>query len=960
MIVLGLWPCWSASARSLSQSGRMVWDMNTDWAFYRGDVSGGESDTVDVSTWMPIAIPHVMRLEPKHCGGNGIYQGVGWYRRYFKLDSSLKGRRITVHFEGVMTNCEVYLNGHKLGVNHGGYLGFTVNLTPFVRWNDNNVLAVRVSAEPDPLTPPGKPQGKMDFYYYSGIYRDVRMIFTDSLYITDEMEEQIVAGGGLFISCPVVTRPMAVVKVKSHIRNEHCSPRDVRLHFCLLDKKGKIVAQQTVDTVLTASAQGEITQHLTVKNPMLWHPDHPYLYTMRVRLSVGRKLIDEISRPIGIRTIRFSTQKGFFVNGEPLYLRGANRHQAFAYVGDAASNSMQERDVLTLKKGGFNAVRAAHYPQDPAFLDACDKYGLLVVECLPSWQYFNNDSVFVARVLDAAKRMVRRDRNRPSVVLWETALNETRIPAWLARSIYEAVHSEFPGDQMYTSGDYFGNADLEPYYDVLYKQVDRFPKDGNVMSNYLEDQVVVKPLLTREWGDGAGPKPRVSLSEPEMEQIKQCFSRLNQLNGDGYFDWCMLDANPRMAGHFMWSYNDYARGCENETLFSGCVDINRFPKFSYYMLQSMRSSKRSYAGLYEGPMVFIASYNLHPTKQITVFSNADSVRLSRNGKCLGVRTRYDCSQAYASVVAKGGSPAFVFDVAAYEAGELYAQAYVNGRVAATHRVSTPGSPHHVEVRAWQENVLPVADGSDLLPVYVVVCDSAGNRVPYASNEVTLSVTGQGTLVGEGANHAHINPQRVEGGVGFALVRTTKKAGLISVRAEAEKLQPDVWQIKSVPASAVPVPDGAHPVFGGTDTVCTERVYDSLSAEKDITNVPCLPVSRVITDSSHPSYPSAHIADGDDRTWWLTADDDLPQSVTLDLGRVMHVRTARVRFQKDSSSYKHRLETSADGKNWTVLYRRECTGWDFKPLSVERDLRFFRIVFEQVSEGRAGLAEVTLY
>ena len=167
--------------------------MNTDWAFYRGDVVEGSRTDLDDSGWIPVALPHIMQLEMKHCGGNSIYDGIGWYRRYFKLPAKYKDKRVIVSFEGVMTNCDVYLNGQKVTEHHGGYMGFVADLTDRIDWNGNNVLAVRVSAEPDPLTPPGKPQDKMDFYYYSGIYRDVRMVITDKVYITDPLEEDLVA-----------------------------------------------------------------------------------------------------------------------------------------------------------------------------------------------------------------------------------------------------------------------------------------------------------------------------------------------------------------------------------------------------------------------------------------------------------------------------------------------------------------------------------------------------------------------------------------------------------------------------------------------------------------------------------------------------------------------------------------------------------------------------------------------
>ena len=523
-------------AYSVNASSRSILNMNTDWAFYRGEVPNGENVEFADTNWIPVTIPHIMQLEKKQCGGNSIYQGVGWYHRYFKLPKNYKDKRVTISFEGVMTSCEVFLNGKKVAVNYGGYIGFVADITDMIDFEGNNLLAVRVSAEYDPLTPPGKPQGKMDFYYYSGIYRDVNMIITDKLHITDAVDEGVVSGGGVFVTYPEVTKEQACVHVKTHLKNLHKENRSGKLAIYLLDKTGKKIVSCTKDFRLDPGEALSYEQDLLVDKPHLWHPYDPELYVLKSQIVVNGNVVDENVNHIGIRTIKYTTEEGFFINGEKLYLRGANRHQAFQNVGDAASNSMQEREVIQLKQGGFNAVRAAHYPQDPAFLDACDKYGLLVLECIPGWQYFNKDSVFIKRLYEVAHKMIRRDRNRPSVILWETALNESRYPVDLARDIYTIAHKEYPGDQMYTSGDYFGNAAMKDFYDVFYKQVDKFPKDGDVMSNYWEDQIAVKPLLTREWGDGVGEKPQVSIAENEEELMKQSRSRIFQMNGNGYID----------------------------------------------------------------------------------------------------------------------------------------------------------------------------------------------------------------------------------------------------------------------------------------------------------------------------------------------------------------------------------------------------------------------------------------
>lgn len=948
---------------SSSSPGRQVLDMNTDWAFYRGDVEEGYKTDLDDSGWMPAVIPHIMQQETKHCGGNSIYDGIGWYRRYFKLPAEYKGKHIAVSFEGVMTNCDVYLNEEKITTHHGGYMGFVADLTERINWDGNNILAVRVSAEYDPLTPPGKPQDKMDFYYYSGIYRDVSMVITDKVYITDPLQEDIIAGGGQFVTFPEVTKERAKTHLSTHIRNLTDEYKDLTILSRLRDTTGHVVAQTETPVRLLKQSDETVEQDLVIDSPTLWHPYTPYLYTLQTQLLSGDRVLDETNKKIGIRTIRYTAEEGFFINGEKLYMRGANRHQAYANIGDAASNSMQARDVIDLKRGGYNAVRAAHYPADPAFLDACDQYGLLVVECIPGWQFYNPDSTFIRHLYDIGRQMIRRDRNHPSVVLWETALNESRYPVSLAKEIQELSHAEYPGDQMYTAGDYFGHADMEPYYDVFYKQVSRFPKDGDVMSNYPEDFISVKPLFTREWGDGVGEKPRVSLKENEEEQMRQCRSRIEQLNGQGYFDWCMLDANPHMGGHFVWSYNDYARGSQDETMYSGVVDINRYPKFSYFMLQSMRDQSISQPGLYEGPMVFIASYNASEdfsssTTDITVFSNCDEVRLYRNDKLIGKQTREERTPFQRSIVEKGGSPAFIFNAETYEAGTLRAEALTDGKVVATHNVTTPEKADHLVVDIKINGITPAADGSDMIPVYVKVCDKNGSLVYNSQQEIRIKVSGEGILIGDTISRIGINPQKVEGGIGFAFIRTTKKAGNITVEATADGLLAGKAEVKTVPAEISYLPDGEHTAFTGTEE--DNVIVKPSSWQKRMLERPRLKIASVQVGSSQNGYPASNIIDNDDHTWWIAGEEKLPQVITLSLDRPVYVAASRILFQKDSSSYKHKVETSRDGEHWEPLYERECTGWEFKPMTVDREIKYLRLTIEDVSEGRAGLGEISLY
>ncbi len=951
----------SASART--KDTRICMDMNTHWAFYRGDHDQGASVGCDDAAWIDATLPHIMQMEKKHCGGNSIYDGIGWYRRHFRLPKRYRGKRIAISFEGVMHSCEVYINGHQVGSHRGGYLGFTIDISDHILWDKDNLIAVRVSAEYDPLTPPGKPQDRLDFYYYSGIYRDVTLTVTDKLHITDALEADKVAGGGVFVTFPKVNADQAVVEVRTDLKNGHDALRQGTLVTRLKAPDGQTVSQQATPFTLQGQQSQQLRQSLTVPHPRLWHPYHPDLYQVECVVMTGNRPVDTYTETVGIRTIRYTAEGGLSINGEPLYIVGANRHQSFPYIGDAAANSMQVRDVINMKRGGYNAVRAAHYPQDPAFLSACDKYGLLVVECIPGWQYFNEAPEFSQRLYQMAREMIRRDRNHPSIILWETALNETHYPLSVVKQVYDIAHEEYPGDQLYTAGDYFSHEETLPYYDVFYKQVARFPKDGNVMSNYPEDQLSIKPLFTREWGDGVGEKPRVRINENEEELFRQCRGRFDQLCGHGYFDWCMLDANPRMGGHFLWSYNDYNRGAEDETMFCGVTDVNRYPKPSYYMMQSMRPSSISQPGLYSGPMVHIASSNSSAnhttsTTAIPVFSNCDEVVLYRNGQRIGSQRRTDQAKRYGAIMGKGGSPLYLFDAGGYESGELKAEGRIGGQTVATHSVRTPGTPHHVEVCTPLYPIEPVADGSDMIPIYIKICDRHGSRINTSDTQVSLSVEGEGYLMGDGIRRIGINPQLVEGGIGYVLVRTTEKAGRIIIRAEAEGLEPGELTLHTAPFIGSHVEDGKHAPYSGDEEAGV--VVKPTRWDRQILTQPQTPVARVDVSSEQAGYGSSNIIDGNDFSWWIAGDDSFPQTVTLTLPQTTFITASRIRFQKDSSAYRHRVETSEDGQTWQLLYERECTGWDFKPIRIGKPIRYLRLTIDKASEGRAGLAEITLF
>ncbi|MFD5386173.1 discoidin domain-containing protein [Streptomyces sp. NPDC127074] len=941
-----------------ADGGRRVLNFNTDWAFWRDDAPSAQQPGFDDSAWAAVSVPHTMRLERKRPSVYNVYAGIGWYRRYFRVDPQDRGRRLTVVFDGVQTHSVVYLNGVKLAEHHGGYLGFVVDITDKVHFDRDNVLAVRVSNLDDPLTPPGKPRNELGFLTYGGIYRNVTLRVTDPVHISDPLEEDLVAGAGVVVSYPKASAARASARVKTHVVNRTGKAVQVRLATVLYDARGRAVARAKADASVAGHGGHAFTQTLSVTRPNLWSPDSPSLYTLVSQVYLDNRLVDTVSTRTGIRRIEYKAD-GLYLNGDRLYLRGANCHQNYAYVGDAVPASMKYREALRLKLGGFNAVRAAHYPHDPSFLDACDELGLLVVACQPGWQYWNGDQTFVKRTYRDIATMIRRDRNRPSVILWETSLNETGYPQWWAKEANTVAHAELPGDQMFTSADY-GTWGGE--YGVNYKVVNT---DGS-------DPAPTKPFLTREWGDWEDPS-RCDRDDGESAMADQVLTRQRYLDGTGYWDWGGLDAHGRIGGYFLWVFEDY--GTNDAYQKSGVVDIDRYPKYCYHWLRSMQPATNPNHG---GPMVFIASsYAVSSDLDVRVFSNTDSVRLYQNGRLIGEKTRKQNATTAPHVAAKGGSPYYTFTLPSFTAGELRAEGYLNGTLAATHQVNTPGAAHHLELVADDaggraaltdllasslgdnsekgkqaarkllggmkpgrmetlidrvgeirgralpadeakalrryarllDRIQPVADGSDLIPVFIKVVDADGTLVADSSALVTLEVSGAGALVGDGIPRIAAQTQKVQGGIGYALIATKTSSGPVTLTATTDGLHSGRYTVRTAPYSGSHVPDGTHPEWKDISTLENQGAQNlalfkpTTASSSQSGNGP----ANAVDDEGHTKW----VGGGQASAWWQ-----------VDLGTPADIEQFQIVWETDQTSYRYRILASDDASTWTTVVNAE--------------------------------------
>ena len=775
----------------IKTEARLDFNFNRDWQFYLPPTA--PTSLPSEALWEHVNLPHSVRLEPLNASGGRNYQGVCWYRKHFVLQKAWAHKVIQLQFQGAMQVADITLNGHHLLTHYGGYLPFTVDITKSAKFTGDNILTVRLNNSDNAEVPPGKPQGSLDFVYFGGLYRDVNLEVLNPVHISDPILANKVAGGGVFVTYPNVTRASATVSVQTEIENQSGAAATVSVVQTLTGPNGVIAGSASHDQITHPGVSQTVAQQIEVKNPKLWHPYHPYLYVLHTEVRVGNKTVDDQYTRLGIRTIRFDTDSGLYINGERFFSLGANRHQDHPYVGYAVPDSDQYRDAKKLRDAGLTSYRS-HYPQSPAFMDACDELGILAIVSNPGWQ-FTGDDLFKQRVYENARLMVRRDRNHPSAVLWEGQLNESdNNPT--AATVYSAIHSEYPGDQCYTAGDAnVAHTATFHGWDVEY--------------SYNTGQ---KPLWTREWGDGVDNwsdqqgSARVSRTWGETPMLVQAYTHLSRL--DDIWKGNDGPAGPntgRLCGADLWAGIDCYRGYHTQPFYGGIMDLFRLPKFDYYMFQSQRPLDVNIPNVDCGPMVFVANFATPESPStVTVFSNCDSVRLTVNGKVVGTQTpdsgnRVPHPPFTFHVGAIGKEQSMLFSTGVAEpgtaVGEIKAEGLIGGKVAAAQTVYAPGVPAQLVLSVDQSGRDLTADGSDWIRVYARVCDSRGTVYPYSDDPITFSVSGPGVIVGDSSIGA--NPADARAGIATVLVKSTTHSGTITVTASRFGLKPGETQFTSI-------------------------------------------------------------------------------------------------------------------------------------------------------------------
>ena len=684
----------------------------------------------------------------------------------------------------------IYVNGQKVKEHEGGYLPITVSLSALgLSAGDDCVVAICADNSDDKAYPPGKKQAQLDFAYHGGVYRDVWLIAKNKVAITDALEENKVAGGGIFVHYANISDKSAEVFVNTEVRNNDSKPHSITIENALTPPIAPVVpsvavAQQQTKLSLKPGEARTITQRFLVKNPKLWSPETPYLYHITTRIKEGKQSLDGGVTRIGIRSFEFvrtddaqGRQPGFYLNGKKYHqLVGANRHQDFAYVGNALPNSQQWRDAKRLRDAGFTIIRTAHYPQDPSFMDACDEMGLFIIVATPGWQYWNKEKGWDEKVHENTRNIIRRDRNHPCVLMWEPILNETRYPEDFALKALQITKDEYPYPYRPVAAADVHSAGVAEHYDVVYGWPgDDFASDDLSIG---DPKKIKQCIFTREFGElvddwyAHNNLNRASRSWGERPMLVQAMSLYRSTQE-------LFHTTGQFIGGCQWHPFDHQRGYHPDPYWGGIYDAFRQKKTAFDMFAAMLQQPT------EQPTVTIAhEMTQFSEKDVTVFSNCDSV-------CL---TMYDGEHCWTQPVDKGlvvFKDAWDFFEARnwsytqknWQSVKMVAEGFVDGKVVC--KTEKMPSRRSTKLRLYVDEMGKklVADGSDFVVVVCEVTDDLGHVRRLAKENIRFTVEGEGEIIGDASINA--NPRAVEWGSAPVLIRSTKQAGKIKIKAEVQ-------------------------------------------------------------------------------------------------------------------------------------------------------------------------------
>lgn len=649
-----------------AQAQRVVQSINATWEFAKAEGQGAESSAAPSRGWAAVSLPHTWNAADVLDDEPGYYRGVGWYRKTLLVPADWQRRAVYLYFEGANQEAEVYVNGQLAGRHAGGYTAFRVPISSHLTFSGAASciaevlvkLTNRYNADIPPLT--------ADFTFFGGLYRDVYLEAADPVHF--DLDNY--ASNGTFITTPAVSAEAAEVVVAGAVTNRSPALRTVTVLTRLLDGNGREVGRQQTQLKLKAGQKRAFRQALPrLRQPHLWSPDEPYLYRAVSEVLDGRRLLDEVVNPVGLRWFRFDAAQGFFLNGKPLKLIGTNRQQDYPGLGNALPDALHERDVQLVKQMGGNFLRVSHYPQDPTVLQACDRLGILASVEIPVVNAITHSPAFTRNCLTMQTEMIRQGYNHPSVIIW-AYMNEVllRLPTglkrdnepgrvylgqvnWLARQLDSLTRHEDPAryTMLVSHGDFdlYRQAGLLAIPQVvgwnLYQgwysgDLAGFPKFLDRHRQELPD----KPLLVTEYG--ADSDVRLHAAQPRrFDKTTEYANQYHQ------FYLQAILARPFVAGSTVWNLAEFSSETRQEANphlnTKSLLTADRRPKDAYLLYQAhlLRTPFLRLGG-HTWPLradLALGPDSLFCRQPVEVYTNQPAAELLLNGRSLGTRPAQD-------------------------------------------------------------------------------------------------------------------------------------------------------------------------------------------------------------------------------------------------------------------------------------------------------------------------------
>ena len=633
---------------------RVVYTINDGWKFTKGSPFEAQLTGCDDSSWETVNIPHTWNDKDADDETPGFYRGPVWYRKQLFIDKSQEGRRAMIYFEGANQEVRFYLNGQFVGEHKGGYTRFCFDITPHLRYGQENLFAIYVNNVYNPNIPPLS----ADFTFFGGIYRDVYLQFMNPVHIATNDY----ASSGVYIRTPEVNNSAASVEITTLLTNDMPQATEIRVENIICDADGKEVKKTQAEVKLAAGeTKTDISKKIKIDSPRLWDIDDPYRYMVYTRILDKRKgtLLDEVVNPLGLRWFKFDSEKGFFLNGKGRKLIGTARHQDYFQKGNALRDELHVQDVLLLKEMGGNYLRVSHYPQDPVIMEMCDKLGIVTSVEIPVVNAVTETEEFLHNSVEMAKEMVRQDFNRPSVMIWGY-MNEIflrrpytegkqledyyRFTEKVARALEATIREEDPS--RYTMMAYHN---MPQYYEDAHLTEIPMIQGWNLYQGWYEPDINEfqrlldrahkaykgKVLMVTEYGPGVDP--RVHSYQPERFDFSQEYGLVYHKH---YLNEMMK--RPFIAGSSLWNLNDFYSESRVDAVphvnNKGVVGLNREKKDVYWFYKTALSRRpilvignREWKS--RGGVVNTAQKEC--IQSVPVFSNAEEVELFVNNKSLG-------------------------------------------------------------------------------------------------------------------------------------------------------------------------------------------------------------------------------------------------------------------------------------------------------------------------------------